>query len=181
MATKIKLRKVQKWYHATTLEAAQQILDCGYIMPNANQMIFLANSKEDAGFFMNARGHKEYAIFQIHRRNIEQKRLLQNPATPNMLTAVYVKPIPVDAKDIILAKDERDFTHGISGVELITEGNGKTGFHVDPSKFIQHLQNKIGMDNYNQFTSLMDAGKQSQAEQFLESKLKDVYQAEVEG
>lgn len=167
----MKLRKITKWYHATTLESAEQILDCGFIMPNKNQMIFLATNKQDAGFFMNARGNNKYAIFQIHRRNIEQKRLIQNPATPNMLSAVYVKPIPVTAKDVIIAQDDRDFTHGIPGVELFTEGNGKTGFRADPQEFTKHLKKQIGNKNYNTFTSMMDAGNQFEAELFLEKKL----------
>jgi len=167
----MKLRKITKWYHATTLEATQSILECGYIMPNKDQMIFLATSREDAGFFLNARGHNKYAIFEIHRRDIDNSCLFENPASKNMLSSVYTKPIPVTAKNCKTAVDERDFTHGIPGVNLITEGNGKTGFHIDPNQFTQHLQNKIGMDNYKEFASLMDAGKHAQAEQFLESKL----------
>ena len=170
----MKLRKVTKWYHATSLEAAQQILDCGYIMPNTDHMIFLATNKEDAGFFLNARGHSKYAIFEIHRRDIDNMCLFENPASKNMLSSVYTKPISVTAKNCRLVEDNRDFTHGIPGVNIITEGNGKTGFSVEPKQFTQHLTNKIGADNYKQFINLMDAGKQTEAENFLEKKLQEV-------
>jgi hypothetical protein len=127
----MKLRKVTKWYHATDIDIAESILADGYIRPNKKGMTFLATSKADAGYFMNARGRTEYAVFQIHRRDIEQKHLLINPATKGMVTAIYVKPIPVTAKNCILAQDDRDLTHGIPGVNLFTEGNGKTGFRID--------------------------------------------------
>ena len=171
----MKLRKITKWYHATDLDTANAILADGYIRPNKEQMIFLATSKADAGFFLNARGHNKYAIFEIHRRDIEQKRLLQNPATQTMLSAIYVKPIAVSNNNLTLVQDDRDLTHGIDGVELITDGNGKTGITADPVKFKQHLINKLGQDGYNKFTTLMDAGKQTEAENFLEKQL--TYQA----
>lgn len=165
----MKLRKVTKWYHATDIDNANAILADGYIRPNKEQMIFLATSKQDAGFFMNARGRSEYAVFQIHRRDIEQKHLLINPATKGMVTAIYVKPIPVTAKNCIVVEDARDLTHGIPGVNLFTEGNGKTGFRIDTEDFTKHLKKQIGIDSYNKFTSLMDAGHQIEAELFLEN------------
>tara|TARA_R110000744_G_scaffold323143_1_gene429032 strand:+ start:837 stop:1349 length:513 start_codon:yes stop_codon:yes gene_type:complete len=165
----MKLRKVTKWYHATDLDSANAILADGYIKPNKDHMIFLATSKEDAGFFLNARGHSKYAIFEIHRRDIEQKRLLQNPATPNMLSGVYVKPIAVTNKQLNLVQDDRDLTHGIEGLKIVTEGNGKTGYSIDPADFENHLINKVGADTYKQFTNLMAIGKEVEAEQLLEN------------
>lgn len=167
----MKLRKITKWYHATTLEIAQEILDCGFIMPNKEQMIFLATSKEDAGFFLNARGHNKYAIFEIHRRDIDNSCLFENPASKNMLSSIYTKPIPVTVKNYKTAIDDRDLTHGIPGVEMITEGNGKTGISADPSVFIKHLQDTLGVDGYNEFDKLMIAGKHKEAEKFLEKRL----------
>tara|TARA_R110001606_G_C15299863_1_gene642463 strand:+ start:750 stop:1262 length:513 start_codon:yes stop_codon:yes gene_type:complete len=164
----MKLRKVTKWYHATDIASATQILADGYIKPNKDQMIFLATSKEDAGFFLNARGHDKYVIFEIHRRDIDQKRLLQNPATPNMLSGVYVKPIAVTNKHLKLVQDDRDLTYGIDGLKLISEGNGKTSYSIDTAAWDKHLINKIGADAVKQFNNLMDAGKQAEAEKFLE-------------
>jgi len=165
----MKLRKITKWYHATTLEATQSILECGYIMPNKDQMIFLAANREDAGFFLNARGHKQYTIFEIHRRDIDNRYLFVNPACKSMLSSVYKKPIPVTAKNCKTAVDDRDLTFGIPGVELFTKGNGKTGYDVDFDQFTKHLKNNLSANNFNQFESLIKAGKQIEAEEFLEA------------
>ncbi len=170
----MKLRKITKWYHATTLEAAQSILECGYIKPNKDGMIFLATSKADAGMFLNARGHNKYAIFQIHRRDIEQKRLLQNPASKTMFSAIYVMPIAVTNNNLTVVQDDRDLTHGIKGLQLVTDGNGKTGYSIEPEEFTKHLKQQIGIDSYNKFASLMDAGNQLEAEQFLENTLSKI-------
>ena len=167
----MKLRKITKWYHATDLETASKILADGYIKPNKENMIFLATSRADAGFFLKARGHDNYAIFEIHRRDIDNKCLFANPASKDIVSSIYVNPVAVTNKQLKLVQDDRDLTHGIKGLKVFTQGNGKTGYSIDPADFEKHLISKLGADAYKQFSNLMADGKEVEAEQLLEKHL----------
>jgi hypothetical protein len=165
------LRTVKKWYHATTLELADKILSDGYIMPmpqshNLN-LIYLAALREDAGYFPRARGHSKYAMFEIQRRDLDGNKLFTNPATRDMISAVYCKPIPVSLRNYKPVIDQRDLTFGLPGLELRTEGNRRTQLVLnDPAAFEKHLENRIGIENYEKFKSIVKQDPHK-AEQFL--------------
>lgn len=167
------LRTVKKWYHATTLELADQILSDGYIIPGDQNVVYLAARREDAGFFLKARGHSKYAMFEIQRRDLDGNKLFTNPATSDMISAVYCKPIAVSLRNYKPVIDERDLTNGMPGLEIITKGNGKTGILCkDPDAFFAELKIRIGDANYEKFESLMQKDI-SQAEKFLKSILSE--------
>jgi hypothetical protein len=96
------LRQQTKWYHATSIQNLEQILQQGKILPNKGY-VFLSSTPEDAGRFLLYHGHTEWAVFKIHRRDIDVSRLQSNPAYKNcpigfsedLVTAIYDKPIQI--------------------------------------------------------------------------------------
>lgn len=167
------LRTIKKWYHATTLELADQILSDGYIIPNSSNMIFLASTREDAGVFPRARGHSKYAMFEIQRRDLDGNKLFTNPATRDIISAVYCKPIAVSLRNYKPCHDERDLTFGLPGLELRTEGNSRTQLVIsDPEAFEQHLENRIGIENFKKFKSIAQQDPRK-AENFLKKLMEE--------
>lgn len=175
------LRKIANWYHATDPDTAEIILQQGQIVPNKDNMIFLANSKLNAGWFCRARGLSEYVVFKIPRRDLHNSLLFENPAMKgswinleDMITSIYARPISVTAKQAKTVEDHRDLTEGMPGATIQTKGNGKTYIDINIQQFFDDLANKIGSDNFNHFENLMASGRQDLAEKLLEKHLKGV-------
>ena len=96
------LRTISKWYHATPIQNVDQILQQGEIVPNKG-FVFLSSTPQDAGRFLLYHGYTEWAVFKIHRRDLDIDILQHNPAYKNcpigfsqdLITAIYGQPIPV--------------------------------------------------------------------------------------
>ena len=143
------MRHTVKWYHATPTDNIDSILATGTILPGANGFLFLSNTPEDAGRFCLYHGHTEWAVFKIHRRDLEVTRLQANPAFKGMpigfsqdfVTAMYDRPAIAGAYKIVQAEDIPNILP--PGVEIVRDlkhtGTYRLGLQVtDHDAMLQH-------------------------------------------
>ena len=140
------LPKLKNWYHATTYDHAEKILECGYLIPQEHKTgsslgVFFSNSKENAGYFLSLRGHSKYIVFKVPRSRLNSKLIHESDAHKtlpgsNMICIRYLEQVPVGGKDILPITDERCWN--IPGTEVITNGTNRTAIKiVDQQAFEQ--------------------------------------------
>ena len=94
----MKLPKLKYWYHATTLDRANQIIFDGYIKPGWIDGIYLANTENYASGFVRMRGNSKWAVFKIPRKRLNVKSLTisddHNPSffPEDLICARYSEP-----------------------------------------------------------------------------------------
>ena len=140
------LPKLKNWYHATSVETAEKILEQGYLVPQTPAGVWFANSGENAGMWANLRGLKEYVVFKIPRTRLNTSDIVEgnihskNFDSVNMVTMRYINVIKVSQQDATLVNDKRTFD--IPGCEWFTEGTKRLGIKItDREKFEEYCQN----------------------------------------
>jgi hypothetical protein len=108
----MRLPKLKYWYHATTVDRAEKILQDGCIKAAWVDGIYLANTNPYAGGFVRMRGHSEWAVFKIPRSRLDVKKIAvsddHNPRFfPKDLIAVrYLdQEISVSTQDVEFYED----------------------------------------------------------------------------
>jgi hypothetical protein len=154
MATNKELRKVQKWYHATTNINAEKILSDGFIKPTKGRYVFLADSIDNALQFMSMRGINEnIVVFKIKKHQLDTRYYKDNTCDAVLksmqgnkeLTIAYSQPI-----DITRCKyTECHIATPIEAPEgcSFTNENGKIGITVDNIQEFEQMM-KDGFDDF---------------------------------
>jgi hypothetical protein len=143
----MKLPKLKYWYHATSIETADKIVACGYLIPQAHKGditagVFFANTMRNAGSFCAMRGLKKYVVFKIPRDRFIRQNMFDNPADkstdPDMFTMRYLDKVKVSVADATPVVDDRDFN--LPGWEIVTNGTKQIAYKlVDLAAFEKYI------------------------------------------
>ena len=145
----MKLPKLKYWYHATPVETANKIINCGYLVPQAHKDdltlgVFFANTFHNAAHWMLMRGITDYVVFKIPRSRLDPNNMFPGgadrlPKEMNMICMRHLAPVPIQDEDVTVVKDQRQFA--IPGVEVFTEGTKRIGMKiVDMAAFEAYIE-----------------------------------------
>lgn len=144
----MKLPKLKYWYHATDIDTANTIIDCGYLIPQAHKDdltlgVFFANSMSNAAQWMMMRGITDYVVFKIPRTRFNPNKMFlggadRMPKQLNMICMRYLDKIKVEAGDGQVCQSPK---FELPGIEIIQQGTKKLGMKiVDMQAFEQYIE-----------------------------------------
>jgi hypothetical protein len=102
----MKLPKLKHWYHATTIERAQQIVQDGCLKAAWIDGIYMTNKQNYSETFVKMRGHSEWAVIKIPSSRLDRTQLHISTdhafeVPKDFVSVRYIGgPIPVVAEDI---------------------------------------------------------------------------------
>jgi hypothetical protein len=145
----MKLPKLKYWYHATDIDTANKIIECGYLIPQAHKDnmtlgVFFANSARNAGQWCLMRGITDYVIFKIPRNRFDSNKMFlggadRMPKELNMICMRHQGPVKVLAQDGTVVNDSREFN--MPGCKIITDGTKKLAIKlVDIKAFEEYIE-----------------------------------------
>jgi hypothetical protein len=132
------LPKLKYWYHATDVDTANKIVNCGYLVPQAHKDnmtlgVFFANTLKNAGQWCLLRGMTDYVVFKIPRNRFDPSKMFvggadRMPKALNMICMRHQGLVAVKAEDGTRIKDDRDCS--MPGVKIITNGTTQLGVEI---------------------------------------------------
>ena len=144
------MTKIKNWYHATTLENAQKIIDCGYLVPQSHKGytsfgVFLSQSRHQAGMWCKLRGYDEYVVFKVRSLALKPSLLVEGGAHQGDMWGLvkrYLEPVRYDSFDRV--QDTRCFD--IPGVRIEREGTARLKMVLDDVKaFEEYIDSTPGL------------------------------------
>lgn len=133
----MKLPKLKYWYHATDIDTANKIFDCGYLIPQAHKGditagVFFANSMPNAAQWMMLRGITDYVVFKIPRNRFNSAKMFPGqadrmPKALNMICMRYLDLVKVQAEDGQVCQSPK---FELPGVKIVSNGTKQLKMEV---------------------------------------------------
>ena len=134
----MKLPKLKYWYHATDIDTANKIVQCGYLVPQAHKGdltlgVFFANTMRNAAEWMMLRGITDYVVFKIPRTRLNPNKMFPGqadcmPKEMNMICMRHLDVVKVLAEDGTVCKSPE---FKLPGIKIIKDGTKKLGMEVE--------------------------------------------------
>jgi hypothetical protein len=134
----MKLPKLKYWYHATDIDTANKIIECGYLIPQAHKGdltagVFFANSMSNAAQWMMLRGITNYVIFKISRTRLNPNKMFlgqadRMPKEMNMICMRHLDMIKVESADATVCQSPE---FKLPGIKIIADGTKKVSMEID--------------------------------------------------
>ena len=134
----MKLPKLKHWYHATDIDTANKIIECGYLIPqrhkdNLTLGVFFANTMPNAAQWMMLRGITDYVIFKIPRSRLNTKEMRlggadRMPKQMNMICMRHLDKVKVLAEDGIVCQSPK---FEMPGIKITKNGTKQLSMEID--------------------------------------------------
>ena len=134
----MKLPKLKYWYHATDIDTANKIIECGYLVPHSHRGnltagVFFANSMLNASEWMRLRGITEYVVFKIPRTRLNSNKMFAGgadrmPKEMNMICMRHLDKVKVEAQDGTACQSPK---FEIPGIKITKNGTQQLSMEID--------------------------------------------------